>query len=317
MAADYYKILGVDKSATVDDIKKAYRKLALKYHPDRNPGNKDAEEQFKNISEAYAVLSDPEKRQEYDNFGSQAFSQRFSQEDIFRNADLGDILRDLGFGGFGGGGEFSRIFGGRGGRRSSSFDDSSGGEFSDFFGTGRGYNHMPRRGSDLEYTLTISLNEAYSGTEKRITLKKGDTSEEINIKIPQGISSGQKLRLTGKGIPGIDGGPSGDLYIVVMIAHDKTFTREGNDISITKQITFSNAALGTTIDVETIGGETKRLKIPAGTQSNTKIRMKGYGMPNFKKSGKGDQYVRITISVPKKLTKKQADLIKKLEEENL
>jgi curved DNA-binding protein len=306
MAEDYYKILGVDKSATIDDIKKAYRKLALKHHPDRNPGNKDAEEKFKKISEAYAVLSDAEKRQEYDNFGSQAFSQRFSQEDIFRNVDLGDILRDLGFGGFGG----------RGNRRAP-FGNASGGEFYDFFGTGREYGPMPRRGNDLEYTLTISLDEAYAGTEKRVTLKKGDKTEEISIKIPKGINSGQKLRLTGKGLPGIDGGSSGDLFIIIMIAPHGIFSREKNDLSINKTISFSSAALGTTIDVETIGGETKRLKIPAGTQNNTKIRMKGYGMPNFKKSGKGDQYVKISISVPKKLTKKQIDIIEKLAEEEL
>ena len=317
MAEDYYKILGVDKSAGIDDIKKAYRKLALKYHPDKNPGNKDAEEKFKKISEAYAVLSDAEKRQEYDNFGSQAFSQRFSQEDIFRNVDLGDILRDLGFGGFGGGrGDFSHIFGGRGDRRAP-FGNASGGEFSDFFGTGQQFNHMPRRGNDLEYTLTISLDDAYLGTEKRIALKKGDKTEEISIKIPKGINSGQKLRLTGKGLPGIDGGSPGDLFIVVMIAPHGIFTREGNDLYIKKSISFSSAALGTTIDVETIGGETKRLKIPSCTQNNTKIRMKAYGMPYFKKSGKGDQYVKITISVPKKLTKKQIDIIKKLAEENL
>jgi curved DNA-binding protein len=317
MAEDYYTILGVAKSATIDDIKKAYRKLALKYHPDRNPGSKDAEEKFKNISEAYAVLSDAEKRQEYDNFGSQAFSQRFSQEDIFRNVDLSDILRDLGFGGFGGGGGgSSRIFRGGGDRRSP-FGTSTGGEYSDFFGAGSGYNHIPRRGNDLEYTLTISLEEAYAGTEKRVTLKKGNTAEEINIKIPKGINSGQKMRLTGKGLPGIDGGTSGDLFIVVMIASHRIFTREKSDLSVNKTISFSGAALGTTIDVETIGGETKRLKIPAGTQNNTKIRMKGYGMPHFNKSGKGDQYVKISVSVPKKLTKKQTDIIKKLAEENL
>jgi curved DNA-binding protein len=314
MAEDYYTILGVAKSATIDDIKKAYRKLALKYHPDRNPGNKDAEEKFKNISEAYAVLSDAEKRQEYDNFGSQAFSQRFSQEDIFRNVDLSDILRDLGFGG---GGEYSRIFGGRGSRRRSPFGASAGDEYSDFFGAGREYNNIPRRGNDLKYTLTIPLEESYTGTEKRITLKKGDKAEEISIKIPKGIKSGQKLRLTGKGLPGIDGGSSGDLFIIITIAPHAIFSREENDLSINKTISFSSAALGTTIDVETISGETKRLKIPAGTQNNTKIRMKGYGMPYFKKSDKGDQYVKISVSVPRKLTKKQIDIIKKLAEENL
>jgi len=316
MAEDYYSILGVAKTATVDDIKKAYRKLALKYHPDRNPGSKDAEDKFKNISEAYAVLSDTEKRQEYDNFGSQAFGQRFSQEDIFRNVDLNDILRDLGFGGSGGGGggDFSRLFRGGGNRRRSPFGNSAGGEY---FSAGSGYNHIPRRGNDLEYTLTISLDDAYSGAEKRVTLKKGDTAEEISIKIPKGINSGQKMRLTGKGLQGIDGGSSGDLFIVITIAHHAIFEREKNDLSINKTISFSGAALGTTIDVETIGGETKRLKIPAGTQNNTKIRMKGYGMPQFKKSGKGDQYVKINVSVPKKLTKKQIDIIKKLAEENL
>jgi curved DNA-binding protein len=317
MAEDYYSILGVAKSATIDDIKKAYRKLALKYHPDRNPGSKDAEDKFKNISEAYAVLSNAEKRQEYDNFGSQAFSQRFSQEDIFRNVDLNDILRDLGFGGFGGGDDYTRIFRGGGNRRRTPFGTTAGGEYSDFFGNGREYNNIPRRGNDLEYTLTITLEESYAGAEKRISLKKGDAAEEISIKIPKGIKSGQKLRLTGKGLPGIDGGSSGDLFIAIVVAPHAVYARDKNDLSVNKTISFSGAALGTTIDVKTIGGETKRLKIPAGTQNNTKIRMKGYGMPIFKKSGKGDQYVKITISVPKKLTKKQTDLIKTLAEEDL
>jgi curved DNA-binding protein len=318
MAEDYYKILGVDKKASADDIKKAYRKLALKYHPDRNPDGKEAEEQFKKISEAYAVLSDPEKRKEYDSFGSQAFSQRFSQEDIFRNVDLSDILRDLGFGGFGGG-DFSRIFGGGGRKRS--FDRMDSDPYADFFGGGahqyRQQQHIPRRGNDLEYTLTLTLEEVYSGVEKRISLKKGDKLEEISIKIPKGIKSGQKLRLTGKGLPGIDGGSSGDLFIKISLTKHPVFTREADDIYIVKTISFSQAALGGSVDVETIDGGEKRVKVPSGTQNNTKIRMKGYGLPKFKKSGKGDQFVKINIAVPKKLSEKQKDLIRKLAEEDL
>lgn len=310
MAEDYYKVLGVDKKAPDDEIKKAYRKLALKYHPDRNQGNKSAEEQFKQISEAYAVLGDAEKRKQYDSFGSQeAFSRNFSQEDIFRGFDLNEILRDIG--GFG---DSSRV---RGQRRAYATDDL----FSQLFrNQQQQYNQQraPRKGQDLEYNLSISIEDAYSGAEKRISLKKDDgILNEMTVKIPKGIDTGKKLRLAGRGLPGFNGGPPGDMFINIKLLPHSVYTREGDDIYIHKTITFPQAALGTSINIQMPDGETKRIKIPPGTQANTKIRMKGFGFHKFKGTGRGDGYVRFTIEVPKKLTKKQSQLIKSLIEEGL
>jgi len=314
MADDYYSTLGLDKSASIDKIKKTYRKLALKYHPDRNPGDKASEERFKKISEAYAVLSDPEKKKEYDTFGSQAFSQRFSQEDIFRNFDFSSIFRDLGFGSGGGlGGDFSRVF--MGGQQQQGRDP-----FGDVFGGRRQYANrrpQPQRGTDLEYNLTITLEEVFSGAEKRLSLKKGTETEDIQFKVPKGIHHCQKLRLSGKGNPGINGGPSGDLFIRIDIHPHPQFLREKNDVVITHSISFSDAVLGVSIEVPTLSGTTKRLKVPPRTQNNTRIRMKGYGLPLFKKSGKGDQYVRIVVTVPKELTDKQMELVQELSKEGL
>jgi len=313
MAEDYYKLLNVGKQATPDEIKKAYRRLALKYHPDKNPDDKAAEEKFKQINEAYAVLSDPQKRQQYDTFGSDAFSQRFTQEDIFRDFDINSILRDLGFGGLGGG-DFGHLFGR--GARARSFGGHNTESFSDIFG--RQYSqHVNRKGQDLEYVLGTSLEEAYYGADKKIAIRKGPHVDEIKIKVPPGINSGQKLRIPGKGHPGINGGPAGDLYITINVNPHSLFSREGDDIYIQKTISFSEATLGSAIDVPTLEGATKRVKIPAGTQNNTKIRMKGFGMPHFKKSGKGDEYVKIAVAIPKSLTKRQQDLIENLAKEGL
>jgi len=308
MAENYYKVLGVDKKASDDEIKKAYRKLALKYHPDRNQDNKSAEEQFKKISEAYAVLGDSEKRKQYESFGSQeAFNRNFSQEDIFRGFDLNDILRDLG--------GFSGSRGMRGQRRASANDDL----FSQLFRNQQyGQQQAPRKGQSLEYNLSIGIEDAYSGAEKRISFKKDDGGlNETTIKVPKGIDTGKKLRLVGKGLPGFNGGPSGDMFINITLTPHPVFTREGDDIYIHKTITFPQAALGTSMDVKMPDGEIKRIKIQPGTQANTKIRMKGFGFHKFKGTGRGNGYVRFTIEVPKKLTKKQSQLIKSLAEEGL
>ncbi|MCG6534408.1 MAG: J domain-containing protein [Syntrophales bacterium LBB04] len=306
MNTDYYKILGVDKKASADDIKKAYRKLAKKYHPDANPGNKEAEEKFKKLSEAYAVLSDKEKRDQYDNFGSDNFSQRYSQEDIFRNFDINEILRDLGFAGSGGR------------RRGYSYQHPSGADpFADLFSRGSQYHHMPENGRDLEYNLSITIEESVFGAEKKLALNKDDKIDEINIKVPPGINAGRKLRLPGKGLPGSRGGSPGDLFLNIGILPHPIFARDGNDIYVDKSINYSQAALGTTIDIPILDGTSKRIRIPAGTQNNTKIRMKGYGVPNFKGPGKGDQYVKITVDIPRKLSDRQEELIRKLAAEGL
>lgn len=311
MAEDYYTILGVDKKASVDEIKKAYRKLALKYHPDRNKDNKAAEEQFKKISEAYAVLGDAEKRKQYDSFGSQeAFNRNFSREDIFRGFDLNEILRDLG--GFGGAARS------RGQRRTYANDDI----FSQLFRNQQQQQYyqqqVPRKGQDLEYNLSISIEDAYTGSEKRISFKKDDGGlSEVTVKIPKGIDTGKKLRLSGRGLPGTSGGPPGDMFINIILASHPDFTRDGDDLHIQKAITFPQAALGASMDIRLPDGDTKRIKVPPGTQANTRIRMKGLGFPKFKKSGRGDAYVRFSVTVPKKLTKKQSQLIKSLAEEGI
>ena len=304
MSTDYYKVLGIEKDASSDDIKKAYRKLAVKYHPDKNPGNKEAEEKFKKMSEAYAVLSDQEKRKQYDNYGADGFSQHYSQEDIFRGFDINEILR--GFTAAGGGGK----------RRSYSFQTGSD-PFADMFGGGGQFRQMPQKGQDLEYNLSITIEESVLGAEKKIALNKDGQIDEINIKIPAGINAGKKLRLTGKGLSGSHGASPGDLYLNISILPHPIFARDGNDIYLDKEVKFSQAVLGTSIDVPTVDGSVKRIKIPPGTQNNTKIRMKGYGVPNLKGVDPGDQYVKITVNVPKKLSAVQADLVKKLADEDL
>ncbi len=313
MAEDYYKILGIEKSASADDIKKAYRKLALKWHPDKNPGNKAAEEKFKKINEAYAVLSDAAKRQEYDTFGSaDKFRQRYTQEDIFRGFDLNDILRSFGFGDLGGGARTFRT--GRGG----GFSFTQGDSFADIFeGEQRRYAHIPRKGEDFQYNLSITLEESVFGAEKKLAMQKEDGVEEISFKIPPGINTGKKLRLAGKGAADADGGPPGDLYINIHVLPHPIFARDGNDLYMEKSISFPQAVLGTTIEVPTLDGTVKRIKIPPGTQNNTKIRMKGFGVPGLRGTGKGDQFVKISINVPRKLTERQMQLVKNLSEEGL
>ncbi|MDD3250652.1 MAG: DnaJ C-terminal domain-containing protein [Smithellaceae bacterium] len=314
MAEDYYQVLGVAKKATAEEIKKAYRKLAVKWHPDKNPNNKAAaEEKFKKISEAYAVLSDAEKRKNYDNFGSaDQFRQQYSQEDIFRDFDLDEILRSFGFGGARGGGRTTFRTGTRRGGYTEQ-DDPFGGIFGQMGGgAGRQYANIPQKGQDAEYNLAISLEESVMGADKKISLQMENRIENINVKIPPGISTGKKLRLPGKGLTGYQGGPNGDLYLNINVLPHPIFSRDGSDLYIEKTIKFTQAALGTTIDIPTLDGSTKRLKIAPGTQNNTKIRMKGFGVPGMKGATKGDQFVKINVEVPKKLTDKQTRIIEQL-----
>lgn len=300
---DYYEILGIAKGASEDDIKKAYRKLAKKYHPDKNPGNKEAEEKFKLISEAYAVLSDKAKRQEYDTYGMGGFQQRYSEEDIFRGANFGDLFKDLGFGG---GDIFSMIFGrqaGRGGRqRSQTFD------FGDYITREQ---HAPRE-LDLNYELEIPFMDAVRGAEKRISFSTQHGVEEVNVKIPRGISTGKKLRLQGKGNRDPRTGRSGDLYITVKVGEHPVFKRVGNDIYVTKEIGLTDALLGTTVEVSTIDGP-KAVKIPAGAR---KVRLRELGVADLK-GNRGDHYVETEIALPKKLTDRQRNLVEDLRREGL
>jgi len=319
MAEDYYKVLGVDKKSSGDEIKKAYRKLAVKWHPDKNPNNKAAaEEKFKKISEAYAVLSDPKKREQYDTFGSaDQYRQQYSQEDIFRGFDLDEILRSFGFGESRGGGRTTFRTGTRRGGGYQDYEDPFSGIFGGMGGGGKQYANMPQKGQDAEYNLSVTLEESVFGADKKISFQMENHIEDINVKIPAGISTGKKLRLPGKGLPGYSGGPHGDLYLNISVMPHPIFARDGNDLYIDKTIKFTQAILGTSIDVPTLDGTTKRLKIAPGTQNNTKIRMKGFGVPGLKGAVKGDQYVKINVEVPKKLSDRQMKLVEQLAEDGI
>ncbi len=304
MAEDYYQILGVNKNASDDEIKKSYRKLAMKYHPDHTKGDKGAEEKFKKISEAYAVLSDKEKRKEYDAFGAEGFGRRFSQEDIFRGFDFGDIFKEFGFGG-------NTFFGGRRSGTRQSYGSGSP------FGFGGEQQQTQIKGSDLTYELPLTLYEVISGTKKQVTLQHQGRSEKIEVKIPQGMVSGKKLRLTGKGNPSPYGGPAGDLYIQAKVIDDPNYEVNGYDLYLSRDVKLSEALLGTTLSVPTLEGKTLNLTIPPGTKPGTKLRMSGHGLPVMKKKKKGDLYVRINIEMPNKLSREQKKIIRELADSGL
>jgi curved DNA-binding protein len=291
---DYYKVLGLTKNASAEDIKKAYRKLALKFHPDKNPGNNEAEEKFKEISEAYAVLSDPQKKAQYDQFGSTGFHQRYSQEDIFRGFDFGDIFKDMGVGSED---IFSRIFGGG-------------------FQGGTRFHTRKQRGENFSMDLTVTFREAATGGEKRVSFLREGVREELSVKIPAGIANDAKLRIQGKGGSSRNGGPSGDLYLTIKVRTDPVFTREDDNIIVERTILFSQAALGASIEVPTLEGN-KRIKVPAGIQPGTKIRMKGFGIPHMGKTSKGDLFVKISVKVPENLSTSQRELIEELAESGI
>jgi len=337
---DYYEILGVERSASGEDIKKAYRKIALRFHPDRNPDDKEAEEKFKEASEAYQVLCEDEKRAQYDRFGHAAFEQ------------------GGGFGGFSG----------------SGFEEVFGDLFGDFFGGGgRRGRSRTRRGDDLRYDLEISFEEAVFGVEKTIrvprlaackecdgsgsrngapretcatcrgsgqlrfqqglfSIAKTCTScqgqgtilkdpcracsgggatriqQALSVRVPAGVDTGSRLKLRGEGEGGYHGGPAGDLYVVLHVKEHALFTREGNDVICDVPIGFTQAALGAEIDVPTPHGKIK-MKIPTGTQSGNVFRLKGKGVPDVRGYGQGDALVRVVVETPRKLTAKQRELL--------
>jgi curved DNA-binding protein len=294
MAKDYYAALGIEKTASEDQIKKAYRKLAMKYHPDKNPDDKKAEERFKEITEAYAVLSDSEKKQQYDQFGDAAFHQRFSQEDIFRNADLGDIFREFGFSGRGGNDIFGQIFGGHQGHNGQQ-------------------RPRPRKGRDYLMRLTIPFRQAVLGGERRVNVDRDGQKEQLEVRIPAGVESGQKLRISGKGGAGQAGGPTGDLMLEIIVTRHPHFSREGSDLYTTVKIPFTGACLGTSVDVKTLE-ETKRIKVKPGMQNGSKVRLKGFGVPGRSGEQDGNLYAVIEVEVPKDLSDEQKDLLEKLKE---
>ncbi len=327
MGKDYYKILGVSRDATQEEIKKAYRRLALKYHPDRNKGNKEAEERFKEINEAYAVLSDPEKRRQYDQFGSAEFHRRFSQEDIFRDFDFEGIFRDLGIG-F----DFGRIFRFRDTGRCQHFTFDLSDLFSQIFGTTpeqswtfhkrpsqeafyqeAGHSSYQKSGyslGDLVLELPVSLEEVAQGSEKMISIAPTGKPERIKVRIPAGIEDGQKLRIVGMGSYGPNG-RRGNLYLKIKIEKHPLFKREGKNVIIDWAIPYTQAVFGTTIEVPTLYGKKVKVRVPPGTKSGTKLRLKGLGLPGNTKE-KGDQFVRLQIDVPRQLTKKQRELLEQL-----
>jgi curved DNA-binding protein len=311
---DYYKILGVPRTATPEDLKKAYRALANKYHPDKNKGDRQAEEEFKRISEAYAVLSNPEKRQEYDNLGSSAFRGKFSQEDIFRGFDFG-TFKDMGLGGD----ILGRIFGGQGWTSATGFGKKGRGKYFDFstFGDfGVGEQQVPQ-GQSLQMELPLTLHEMAFGVEKIVEFQRNGQVEKVSVKIPPGTMHGKKLRVPGKGSPHPGGGQPGDLYIKIREIAHPVFKREGHDLYVDKHIRFSEAVLGTKLTVPTLDGKTLSLKIPPGTNSNTKMRLKGHGLPVGNGKVRGDEYVRIIVDIPPVINKKQKALIEELAKEGM
>jgi molecular chaperone DnaJ len=345
---DYYELLGVERKATPDEIRSAYRKLALKYHPDRNPDDKEAEAKFKSISEAYDVLSDEKKRQLYDTYGHEGLRGQAQRD--YQSASFQDIFE-----------AFGDIFGG---------SDSP---FGDFFGVGRGGRRGPQRGASLRVELEIDFKEAALGTKKTIELQRNErcttcsgsgakpgtsrsscttcagrgvvgrnagffmlqsacpacggagtritspcgacrgeglmrAKKEIEVTIPAGIENGTRMRVSGQGEASRDGGPSGDLYCDIYVREHEFFKRHENDIVCEIPVSFGQATMGAEVEVPTLQGKSA-LKIPRGTASGALLRMRGMGVTGLNGRGRGDQIVRIVVNVPTKLTKRQEELL--------
>ena len=294
---DYYKTLGVSKSASADDIKKAYRKLARKMHPDLNPNDKEAHKKFQQINEANEVLSDPEKRKKYDQYG-----ENWKHADQYEKAKQQQGAQGFGGGGFGGE-DFGQY-------TYSSGDDSS---FSDFFeslfgGGGRRKSQSKFRGQDYSSELHLSLTDASKTQKQTLTIN----GKNVRITIPAGVENGQVIRLKGYGSAGANGGPNGDLLITFVINNNTAFKRDGNDLSKTEDIDLYTALLGGEKTIDTLDGKIK-LKVSPETQSGTRIRLKGKGFPVYKKEGEyGDLYITWNVKLPTNLTAKQKELFTEL-----
>lgn len=301
---DYYKILGIDRNASQEDIKKAYRKLARKYHPDLNPNDKEAHKTFQQINEANEVLSDSEKRKKYDQYGE---NWKHAEEFEKARQAQGQGAYSGGFGGFGGGDPF-----GTGETYTGEFNEEG---FSDFFeslfgkGSGRSRSRsMKFKGQDYNAELHLSLRDAYTTHQQTLTVN----GKNVRITIPAGIENGQKIRLKGYGGEGVNGGPKGDLYITFVIEDDPVFKRDGNDLYMTVDLDLYTAVLGGDITVDTLDGKVK-LKVKPETQNGTKTRLKGKGFPVYKKEGQfGDLFVTYQVKIPTNLTDKQKELFKQL-----
>lgn len=298
MAKDFYATLQVNRNASPDEIKKSYRKLAMKFHPDKNPGDKKAEDKFKELSEAYEVLSDPKKRDMYDQFGF-----------VGNQPPPGG-----GSGGFGGG-----PFGG--GPGGESFQDAFGDIFGDIFGGaagkrgGFGGGQRRMRGADLRYTLNVSFEESATGAEKTISYIRSragrDETAKLSVKIPAGVKQGQRLRLAGEGDGGPNSGPPGDLFVIVNVQGHDLFQRNEDDVILELPIPFTDAILGSTVEVPTLTNKVA-LKIPPGSHSGQILRLKGKGFPKTGGYGNGDMLIKLLVDTPANIGAREKELLNEL-----
>ena len=306
---DYYAVLGVPRTASEKDIKAAYRKLARKHHPDVNPGNKESEGKFKEIGEAYAVLSDADKRKKYDRWGHDW--ERYDQAQA----------AGVNFGGGGGRANArSRVYeySGSGAPGGVQFDDDMGGLFEQLFGSQTGARSrvrtIPRRGEDIEQSVEILLEEAFNGTQRTFQLLDRQTGESkgVEVKIPAGAYDGLRVRVAGKGMPGGGGAEPGDLYLVVKVRPHASFEREGDDLRVKVPTPLYTAVLGGEVPVPTPKGTRLALKVPPETQNGQRIRLGGQGMPKVKGEGRGDLYAEIVVQVPRGLSERERELFGEL-----
>lgn len=321
--SDYYTLLGIDKDATPDAIRKAYRKLAMQHHPDRNPGDKSAEERFKQVSEAYAVLSDPAKRKQYDSFGSaDEFAQHVSVDDILKDFNIDDLLSRFGMKGSG----WGNFRAGQGGASGSIFDDLFGGARGSSRAGARSQAANPAdprgraaagtgKGRDAEVPIAISFHEAMYGGERHLRLNIDNEDRELKVRIPAGVTTGKKLRVRGAGHKGVTG--PGDLALMVTVEADPRFERKGDDLHTVATVKPSTLLLGGAAEVDTLDGK-KTVRIAAGTSSGSLVRVKHHGAPTLGKAGeRGDLYVKLEVQVPSPLSEAQVQAAETLRDAGL